>query len=575
MRSGGEYFTDPAEPAQRRYEALRAYFVEELSAAEVGARFGYSPQVVHQMASELRAGKAEFFASSRPGPKGPRKTGRIRDRVLELRAQDRSVTEIAQALGADGTPVSAQTVWSILAAEGLERLERRAPSERGAPPPARLQPIKARAIPHWPAGESLPCDHAGLFLLVPGIVELGLHELVSSCRYPSTKVLSAWHSLGSLLLAKCARKPRVSHTHALADDDALGLLLGLTALPKATHLTSYSYRVRRTSNEQLLAGLTRRLRELGLATGEDGFNLDFHAIRHHGTDTPLEKHYVPRRSQRTRAVLTFFAQDHASTEMVYANADLTKTEQAREIIAFADYWQEVAGTDPGLLVFDSKLTTHKVLSELTARGIRWLTLRERGPKLIADLQAVPASEWKTVRIERPGRYRAPEIHDQLVKIKDIEGPVRQLAVRNIGRDQPTLLITNDLERTTKQLFARYAERMGIENELDAYIQGFHLDALSSGLPLNVDLDTTLTVNAGNLYRLLARKLPRYEHATPDRLWRHFLDSTGTLHTSEDALTLELRVRTYHPVLIDAGLADQTTPIPWLDGRQLRFRFPPR
>jgi transposase len=574
MRSGGEYFTDPAEPAQRRYEALRAYFVDGLQASEVAARFGYSPQVVHQMASELRQGKAEFFLTSKPGPRGPRKPERIRDRVLELRAQERSITEIAHALTAEGTPVSAQTVWSMLAAEGLQRLERRPAAERGAPVP-RLQPVKARAIPHWPAGESIPCDHAGLFLLVPGIVELGLHELISGCGYPSTKVLSAWQSLGALLLAKCARKPRVSHTHALADDDALGLLLGLTALPKATHLTSYSYRARRSSNEQLMAGVTRRLRQLGSATGDQGFNLDFHAIRHHGTDVPLEKHYVPRRSQRTRAVLTFFAQDHASTEMVYANADLTKAEQAREIIAFADYWQEVAGTDPGLLVFDSKLTTYKVLSELTERGIRWMTLRERGPKLIADLAALPNSEWRTVRIERSGRYRQPEIHDQLIKIKDIENPVRQLAVRNIGRDQPTLLITNDIERTTKQLFARYAERMGIENELDAYIQGFHLDTLSSGLPLNVDLDTTLTVIAGNLYRLLARQLPRYEHATPDRIWRHFLDSTGTLHLGEQTLTLELRVRTYHPVLIDAGLADQTTPIPWLDSRQLRFRFPPR
>jgi transposase len=574
MRPGGEYFTAPTEPAQRRYEALRAYFVEQLSASEVAARFGYSPAVVHQIASELRAGKAQFFQSSKPGPKRARKTERIRDRVLELRAADRSVTEIAQALTSEGTPVSAQTVWAILATEGLERLERRPAAERGTPAP-RLEPIKARAIPFWPVGESIACDHAGLFLLVPGIVELGLHELIGSCGYPSTKVLSAWHSLGSLLLAKCARKPRVSHTHPLADDDALGLLLGLTALPKATHLTSYSYRVRRSSNEQLLTGLTRRLRELGLATGEEGFNLDFHAIRHHGQDTPLEKHYVPRRSQRTRAVLTFFAQDHASTEMVYANADLTKTEQAREIIAFADYWQNVSGQDPGLLVFDSKLTTYKVLSELTARGIRWMTLRERGPKLMADLAKLPDSEWKTVRIERFGRYRTPEIHDQLLKIKDIEGPVRQLAVRNIGRDQPTLLITNDIERATKQLFTRYAERMGIENELDAYISGFHLDALSSGLPLNVDLDTTLTVIAGNLYRLLARRLPRYEHATPDRIWRHFLDSTGTLRLTDDALTLELRTRTYHPVLIDAGLADQTTPIPWLDGRHLRFRFPPR
>jgi hypothetical protein len=274
-------------------------------------------------------------------------------------------------------------------------------------------------------------------------------------------------------------------------------------------------------------------------------------------------------------VLTFFAQDHASQEMVYANAELTKAEQAREVIAFADYWQQIAGADPGLLVFDSKLTTYKVLDELTARGIRWLTLRERGPKLIRDLEALPDTDWTKVRVDRRGRYREPEIHDELTKIKGIDAPVRQLAVRNIGREHPTMLITNALDLTTKQLFARYAERMSIENELDAYISGFHLNALSSGLPLNVDIDATLTVIAGNLYRLLARKLPRYERATPDKLWRHFLDATGTVHTTNDTITIELNIRTYHPVLIAAGFADTPTPIPWLNDRELRFRFPPR
>ena len=36
-------------------------------------------------------------------------------------------------------------------------------------------------------------------------------------------------------------------------------------------------------------------------------------------------------------MLTFFAQDHATSDMVNCNADITKAEQAREIIAFADY----------------------------------------------------------------------------------------------------------------------------------------------------------------------------------------------------------------------------------------------
>src|SRR6266700_3763946 len=500
MRSGAEYFTDPSGSAQRRYEALRAYFVEDLPAAEVADRFAYSTASVHQMATQLRKGRLELFTRSKPGPKGPRKAGKVRDRVLALRARDHSVTEIAAALTAQGTPVSAQTVWKLLEAEGIPRLARRDNTRRGIP--HRLDPVKAAALDSWPAGAVLACDHAGLLLLFPAIAQLRLPELITSCDYPATSQLSAWQSIGTLLLAKCGRISRIHHIDAFTDDTGLGFALGLTALPKATHLTSYSYRIRRDANQKLLQLLVGELQGHGLASGTAGFNLDFHAIRHHGTDAVLEQHYVPARSQRTRAVLTFFAQDHASTEMVYANADITKAEQPQEIIAFADYWRDATGAEADLLVFDSQLTTYTVLDELTSRGIRWLTL-------------------------------------------------------------------------AKDLFARYAERMLIENELDAYIAGFHLDALSSGVPLNVDLDTTLTVVAGNLYRLLARGLPRYADATPDTLWRHFLDATGTLHITDDHVTCALNLRSNHPVLIRGGFADLDLPIPWWQDRKLRFTFPPR
>jgi transposase len=571
MRAGAEYFLQPAETVQRRYEALRCYFVEQASAEAVAAAFGYSPATVHQLAAELRSGRTSFFRSSKPGPKGPRKTTTVRDRVLVLRTQDRSVTEIAEALGAEGSPVSAQTVWAILKAEGLERLERRSP---GRPAP-RLEAVRAKAIDEWPTGARYDCDHAGLYLLTPAMVELGLDELVRAARYPATKVLSSFHSLGSLLLLKASRRGRAANAFPLGADPGLGLALGLVAIPKATHLTSYSYRVRRSSNLALLEGLARRCRQVGLYSGEAGFNLDFHTIRHHGEEVPLEEHYVASRSQRTRSVLTFFAQDHASTEMVYANADVTKAEQAKEVIAFADYWSRVAGADPGLLVFDSKLTTYPMLDELAARGIAFLTLRQRGPKVLEALAALPASAWTTYSLKRAGRYRHPQIHEEIVHLKGIAVALRQIAVRNIGHEQPTLLITNDLTTPAKDLFGRYAERMIIENELDADISGFHLNALSSGLPLNVDVDTTLTVLAGNCYRLLARKLPRYELATPDRLWRHFLDDTGTITVADDHVRVDLALRTYTPVLIDAGFPELDVPIPWWGGRTLRFGFPPR
>jgi len=575
MRPGSGYFLRPAGASQRRYEALRAYFVEEMPASEVADRFGYSTASVHQMATVLRAGRMSLFADARPGPKGPREaTGQLRLRVLALRAAGHSVTEIAAALTAEGLPVSAQTTWQILAAEGIGRLPRRDEGRRG--PPARLDAVQAAKLPGWPAADTaLGCDHAGLLLLFPAMAQLGMHELVRSAGYPSTRALSSWQSAGTLLLAKCARRPRVHHAGSLTDDEGLAFTLGLTSLPKATHLGTYSWRVRRESNHKLLAGLVAALRPLGLATGEAGFNCDFHAIRHHGDDAVLEKHYVPRRSQRTRAVLTFFAQDHASSEMVYANADITKAGQAREIIAFADYWQHATGSDPGLLVFGSQLTTYKILDELTGRGINWLTLRQRGKNELARLAALPASAWKSATITRTGRYRRPRLHEDMVKLTGVSSRVRQIAVKNIGRDEPTLLITHDLATPARDLFARYAERMIVENELDAYIGGFHLDALTSGVPLNVDLDTTLTVVAGNLYRLLALKLDRYQNATPDKIWRHFLDATGTLHITGTGVTCALNLRSHHPVLIDAGFADLEIPIPWWDGRTLRFRFPPR
>ena len=575
MRPGSDYFLRPAGASQRRYEALRAYFVEEMPASEVADRFGYSTASVHQMATVLRAGRMSLFADARPGPKGPREaTGQLRLRVLALRAAGHSVTEIAAALTAEGLPVSAQTTWQILAAEGIGRLPRRDEGRRR--PPARLDAVQAAKLPGWPAADTaLGCDHAGLLLLFPAMAQLGMHELVRSAGYPSTRALSSWQSAGTLLLAKCARRPRVHHAGSLTDDEGLAFTLGLTSLPKATHLGTYSWRVRRESNHKLLAGLVAALRPLGLATGEAGFNCDFHAIRHHGDDAVLEKHYVPRRSQRTRAVLTFFAQDHASSEMAYANADITKAGQAREIIAFADYWQHATGSDPGLLVFDSQLTTYKILDELTGRGINWLTLRQRGKNELARLAALPASAWKSATITRTGRYRRPRLHEDMVKLTGVSSRVRQIAVKNIGRDEPTLLITHDLATPARELFARYAERMIVENELDAYIGGFHLDALTSGVPLNVDLDTTLTVVAGNLCRLLALKLDRYQNATPDKIWRHFLDATGTLHITGTGVTCALNLRSHHPVLIDAGFADLEIPIPWWDGRTLRFRFPPR
>ncbi len=85
----------------------------------------------------------------------------------------------------------------------------------------------------------------------------------------------------------------------------------------------------------------------------------------------------------------------------------------------------------------------------------------------------------------------------------------------------------------------------------------------------------ITVLAGNCYRFLTRSLPRYELTTPDRIWRHCLDNSGTVDVFDDDVRVDLALRTYTPVLIDAGYPELDIPIPWWGGRRLEFGFPAR
>ncbi len=147
-------------------------------------------------------------------------------------------------------------------------------------PAPRLGPVNSKPITEWPDGTQMDCDHAGLFVLLPALVELGLDTLVAGAGYPGTKVLLPFHSLAWLLLLKCSRRHRAANAFPLGADPGLGL----AAIPKATHLTSYSNRVKRSSNVALLQSLARKCREVGLHSGEAGFNLDFHTIRHHGAE---------------------------------------------------------------------------------------------------------------------------------------------------------------------------------------------------------------------------------------------------------------------------------------------------
>jgi len=569
-RSGAERFLGPVEPNQRRYEALRCYFVEGAPADDVAERFGYTRASVETLVRDYRAGRLELFASSRPGPRTEPKKDSARKLTLALRREGRSLAEITRALKAAGTPLGRTAIWEVVGEEGLGRL----PVEAPAPASPSLPAPKAQRLGpgDWPQEGTLASEHAGLFLLVPELLELDVPALLGAAGYPGTSQLTAVNSLLALLALKLYERRRRSHVYDVVHDTALGVFCGLTALPKRSHLSGYSYRTTRAHNQALLEALVPRQQAAGLIDGES-FNLDFHAIMSYGEDQILEEHYVPRRSQRTRAVLTFFAQDGRHATLCYANTDIAKADQSHEIIRFCEFWQRSSGQTPRLLVFDSTLTTHAELAELDDRGIGFITLRRRGGTLMAQVAALPPDAWQPVRLERPGKHRDVTVAEMTATIAKHQ--FRQLAVKGLGRDQPTLLLTNQHDRSAKQLIERYAKRWIIENQLAAQIRAFHLDALTSQVPLAVDLDTTLSVLCDSIYRMFARRLHNgYQTATPDTIFRHFIEGPGELQFTPNGINVALRARAHTPVLLDAGYHQHTTTVPWWNDRQLSYSFPP-
>ncbi len=566
-RPGGEFFVRPTDPTQRRYEALRAYLLERRPAAEVAAAFGYSTETLNSIVRDFRAGRREFFVSARPGPKSAPAKERARARIVALRQAGHSIDEIALALEREGTALNRTGISEVVAEEGFGRLWRRPRALRGAP---RREPLPRTGVidfEHWP--DRVQTKHAGLLLCVPDLVALDLPAIVAAAGYPGTSVIPATRSILSLLALKLANVRRVSHVEDLATDHGAALFAGLSSLPKTSALTSYSYKLSHERQRAFLTALNAAMIGAGLVDGAD-FDLDFHTIMHWGEDAALEKNYVVKRSQRTRSVLTFFAQDATSHNLIYANADLSKATQAREVIAFCDHWRALSGHDPDLLVFDQKLTTQAVLAELDRRGVRFMTLRMRSPALIRHIDRLDAKAWKTVRLDRDGNYRKPLVIDELVRLSDYPRQIRQLVVRGLGRDAPTVIITNHTAATPKFLIERYARRMTIEQRLAEAIRSFHLDALSSAVPLNVDLDVVLSVLAGAICAALRRRLPGYHTATPDTLQRRFLQTGGVILNHGDAIIVRLDRRAYSPVLRGADLPD--TIVPWWSGRRLHLEY---
>ena len=305
-------------------------------------------------------------------------------------------------------------------------------------------------------------------------------------------------------------------------------------------------------------------------------NLQFatHTIPFHGDDALVQKHYVSKRSRRQKGILAFVAQDAATRVFCYANAQLKKETQIDEVLRFVAFWKARTGHVPEELIFDSRLTSYANLSKLDQQGIAFMTLRRRSHKLVAALYQAAPSVWRRIELEGVSRvYKTPRILDQRIQLRHYKGELRQIAILELGHEEPTLLLTNQLRRSAAKLIERYAQRMVIENQLAESINFFHMDALSSAVAMKVNCDLQLTIMASSLYRLLGAKVGNgYAEAKADHIFRDLVEAMALVTVTDTEIQVRFQKRAHNPLLLAAGFDTLATPVPWLGGKKLRFTF---
>lgn len=562
------YFRIPVDPTQRRYEALRAYFHDGRSAEEVAERFGYAVNGVYSLARNFvkllgtEDPSSSFFVVQRRGPKPKDTTGEIDKLIVELRKKYLSVPDIKAILDSLNYDVSEKYVFNVGSKAGFSRLPRRSKAAKSETFAAvKLEAPQSELLSYAP--ECFQTQNSiGLLCLLPYIQEYGLDELIESSGYPKTKTLPRLNSILSFVALKLSNVRRYTADELWCMDRGLGLFAGLNVLPKAAWFTSYSHRVTRTMNLELLQGLAQRFSERGLLS--DTANLDFVTIPYWGDDSHLENNWSGTRHKALASMLAVLAQDPDSGIITYGDTNIRHDNKSGVVVEFLDFYRKTSSEELKYLAFDSKFTTYRNLRELDERGVKFLTIRRRGKNIVERLNAIPQSERKRIRVPTAeGKTRLLHVLDEVVFLRDYDSDIRQISITGHGKIKPALIITNDFELPLEQIVRKYARRWIVEKAISEQIDFFHLNRVSSSMVIKVDFDLTMTILAHNIYRLFAAELDGYSHNAAISLFEKFVYNSGDIEITNSHIVVDLKKKRHLPALLTAMERFQNQKIRWM------------
>lgn len=571
-----QFFTNPNNIVHKKYEALRAFYVDNKSAYEVAKMFGYTLNSIYSLTREFTdifkntATEEYFFTVHDKGRKAKLLNDSVYDLIIELRKKYLSIPDIKSILDSQNQKLSERYIHKVIKKEGFARLPRRDQETKHN---------MMNAIKTIPATKTEQLSYAqetfnvaeaiGVLCFMPYIQEFGIDKLIEDAGYPETKVLSSLNSILSFVALKLSNVRRYSVDDIWCMNRGLGLFAGLNVLPKASWFTSYSHRITRKMNINFLNNLSKLWAERGWLS--DTANLDFTTIPYWGDNSNLENNWSGTRHKALASLLVALSQDPATGIITYGDTTVKHNNKAGVVVEFLDFYKRIGDTSLKYLVFDSKFTTYKNLSKLDDKGTKFITIRRRGKEIIETINKLPSQAWVRTRISAAnGKTRELQVSDDIIFLKDYGKKIRQITITGHGKIKPALIITNDFDIPKDLIIKKYAQRWLVEKEISEQIHFFHLNNVSSSMVIKVDFDLTMTILAHNLFRLLAADLEGYSHNTAITLYEKFLHNSGYVTIEQETITISLKKKKNLPLMLTAMERFQNSRIPWLQNKKLCF-----
>lgn len=575
-----QFFTNPQNPRQKQYEAVRALVLDKMSVQQVCKKFNYKANTIYSLIRDAKNNKIQLFPKVKKGPVERRTASKIQDKIILLRRSNNlSSPDIRSSLAQQGIKVSTSTIERILKEAGFGKLKRRTNKELGISKKHKIIPLRSEHLDinaFKPFQVDVPV--AGVFFFLPYVIESGLLDIINKCQLPQSSKIGAIQAGLSMLVLKLIGNHRLSHMDSYDCEPGLGIWAGLNVLPKSTYMSTYSCRTSEAMLAQFQKEIVGHFKKIYPEFyGSNFINLDFHSIPHYGEEAQMEKVWCGARGKALTGANTIFAQDSLSNAVIYTRADILRKEESQEVKKFITYWKEINGSKSvqQTLVFDCKFTKQSILDDLIKDKIKFITLRKRSPKLLQETEKIPAEKWERVKIKIPKRkFKNILVHENKAKLTRSKSKrrVRQIIIKDHGRENPTYIITNDKELSKEKIVEVYAKRWGIENKLAELVAFFNLNALSSPLMIRIHFDVLLTMIADTLYHRLAKDLRRFESQRAPAIFRKFINMPGKIAYDGKKFILKIRKRTHTPILMGVEKLEKPFPVPWLNNKTIEIMW---